>query len=65
MQCSKYWATGRRCQRDAEVWLIQPDGKRNPGGYLCRNHGEAVVSEYAVILGEQWSLGPLKEALCS
>lgn len=63
-QCSTY--TGQtRCARKADGWLIAPDGKPNPGGYVCRAHGEAVIAEYAEKLREWWSLAPLRGLLGS
>jgi hypothetical protein len=53
--------TPKRCTAPAAYWLIQPDGKRNPGGWICANHGQAIVAEYAAKLGEHWTLQPIDE----
>ena len=67
IQCSTYpdgykrdVRGGGRCPNSAAHWLIQPDGKRNPGGYVCDAHGQAITSEYSEKLGEVWTLGPLE-----
>jgi len=56
MQCSTYRtnATDSRCKEKATLWLLHPDGSRNPGGYCCKEHGEAVIKEYAEKLKEYW-----------
>lgn len=51
-----FWPEGGRCRADATVWLIQPDGEPNPGGYYCRHHGEATVTEYREKIGQRWTL---------
>jgi hypothetical protein len=59
-QCCVFrWRT--RCQEKGTVWLIAPDGKKNPGGYMCKAHGEGIVSEYREKLGEEWRLVPILE----
>lgn len=50
-----------RCRDHADYWLIQPDGRRNPGGWTCAEHGRATVTEYADKLGELWTLQPIDE----
>jgi hypothetical protein len=45
----------------ATFWLIDPDGKRNPGGWVCRRHGQAIVKEYREKLGEGWTLALIDE----
>lgn len=55
-----HWTTpsdgsrGVRCDDVAEVHLVAPDGRRTPGGSVCRRHADAVVSEYDEKLGEAW-----------
>ena len=55
-----HWPEGGRCKADAECWLIAPDGKLNPGGYLCQHHADAIISEYQEKLGEGWNSTPLR-----
>lgn len=57
-QCSHYEAK-QRCTNRATVWIAAPDGKLVPGCYVCREHGEACVTEYREKLGETWSLEDL------
>lgn len=58
LPCSSY--DGRDpCKRDGEFWLYAPDGEPNPGGNICREHGEATVSQLALYLGERWTLIPI------
>jgi hypothetical protein len=54
-QCSTYLGRNR-CTATATHWLIQDDGKPNPGGYVCLQHGEAIVSEFKNKLAEEWTL---------
>ena len=58
-RCTQNDSTPARCTDEAVVWLIQPDGKRNPLGWLCQKHADAIVQEYAEKLGELWTLEPL------
>lgn len=55
-----HWSP-HRCTERAAFWIIQPDGKRNPGGWICAAHGKAVVKEYAEKLGQRWTLQPIGE----
>ena len=55
------WPNGTRCRNDATEWLIQPNGTKNPGGYVCREHAEAIITEYAAKLGEYWTTVPLAQ----
>ena len=43
-----------RCPEKSVAHLTAPDGKLNPGGYVCWQHGAAILGEFAVKLGEQW-----------
>lgn len=53
--CSTY--TGRtRCGANATHWLVAPDGKLNPGGYVCWEHSRGVVEEFREKVGEEWGL---------
>lgn len=54
--CSTMTYPGNQCRRKATHWLRAPDGKLNPGGYICEEHGAAVVEEYREKLGEEWEL---------
>ena len=57
-RCTQY--TGQtRCDDPATRRLYQPDGRLNPGGYLCATHAEAVTSEYAAKLHETWTTRPV------
>ena len=57
-RCTQY--TGQtRCDDPATRRLYQPDGRLNPGGYLCATHAEAVTSEYAAKLHETWTTQPI------
>lgn len=55
----RFAAAERRGDRHADVVLVAPDGKPNPGGWYCRPHGEAIVDEYLRVLGEVWTLVPI------
>lgn len=57
--CSYWPYKEARCPRKAEFMLVHPDGGVVPGGYECRQHGEAAVKEYAEKLGETWTLEPI------
>ena len=59
LNCSCYLGEHVRCPSPATLWLIQDDGKPNPGGYVCRAHGEAIVAEFGAKLGECWTLIPI------
>ena len=64
MRCSHYNGVGigaDRCRADATHWLFDPDGEKNPGGWVCKAHGDAIVEEYAAKLGERWTLRPIDE----
>lgn len=56
MRCSTYTSrsTNSRCKDKATMWLLHPDGTRNPGGYVCEHHGNAVLTEYREKLNEIW-----------
>ena len=56
-QCAQY-PFGKRCPNMGEGWIIQPDGKRNPGGYSCRTCADESAEEYRQKLGESWSFEP-------
>lgn len=58
-RCSCY-PSGKQCQNLSDFWLFAPEGRRNPGGCVCREHGRAIVEEYSQKLGETWTLVPLK-----
>lgn len=51
--------TGKKCNARATVRMFAPDGVRVPGGWFCQHHGELIVSEYAIKLGEVWHLVPI------
>lgn len=54
IQCYQWPRGGVRCQRQAEGYLIQPDGRRNLGGICCRLCAEIPIKEYLEKLGETW-----------
>ena len=56
MRCSVYANRDyhSRCENRATRWLIGPTGKRNPGGFVCENHAQEILSEYREKLGENW-----------
>ena len=63
--CSHYtttapgvWVNAVRCRNEATVYLIQPDGKPNPGGAYCEAHGTAIITEYGEKLRQCWTLTP-------
>ena len=49
------WHGCIRCKRNASVYLFAPDGTPNPGGWVCQEHGDAIVVEYHDKLGEIWT----------
>lgn len=59
MSRCQQWPHDVRCEREAEGYIIQPDGKRNPGGLSCRPCADAPIQEYAEKLGETWAFEPL------
>jgi hypothetical protein len=54
--------SARPCVEQATRWLIHPDGGRNPGGYVCQDCADKILSEYRDKLGESWSTVPILEA---
>ena len=62
MQCSTYRtdSTSSQCTEKATMWLLHPDGARNPGGYVCDFHGYSVIREYQEKLGEEWGSEPIQ-----
>jgi hypothetical protein len=62
MRCSVYLINDQRCGERATYWLIQDDGRRNPGGHVCERHGRSIVAEYQAKLGEIWRLEPFSDA---
>ena len=63
MQCTHYnnQITSTRCQNAATFWLHSPDGEKVPGSYVCTYHAQAVVSEYAAKLGQNWTAVPINK----
>lgn len=59
-QCGNYIGV-KRCTRKAIHWIVNPDGKDNPGGKVCEECGTGVVTEYKEKLEEVWTLRPLTE----
>jgi hypothetical protein len=55
-RCSTYHAVGNRCRDEATVYLYDPDGAPNPGGYVCSPCGLRVIDEYRSKVGEAWTL---------
>ena len=58
MRCSVY-SSDKRCLREATIWLHSPDGKRNPGGFVCQEHADEIIGEYQEKLGETWRTEPI------
>lgn len=56
-----HWSPRGRCEDPALYWLIEPEGRRNPGGYVCRVHAQATIDEYEIKLGETWTAEPVDE----
>ncbi len=48
--------SGDKCGKEAPFRLISPDGLIVPGCFMCREHAEDCVKEYARKLGEHWSI---------
>ena len=48
------WTKGIRCQKEADMALICPDGKQCPGGWFCQSHAQEITKEYQEKLGEMW-----------
>lgn len=61
MICYNWNTQGQRCTQHAAFWFIQPDGERNPGGWVCAEHGLATVKEYAEKIGQYWTLQPIDD----
>lgn len=47
---------GEPCDRDGVMRLVAPDGLVVPGCFMCRQHAEECVIEYAEKLGERWTM---------
>jgi hypothetical protein len=60
MKCN-IWEKGKRCDADANFWLIAPSKKKNPGGLVCKIHGEDIIKEYKEKLGEVWELAEINQ----
>lgn len=63
MQCNHYCGN-TRCSSAASLWLIQDDGRPNPGGWLCQLHATATIEEYRTKLGEVWRARPIDHVGC-
>ncbi len=50
------------CRAISTHWLIAPDGERNPGGWVCKAHGESIVQEFSEKIDEQWTLMEITNA---
>jgi len=50
-----------RCPQAAVGLLVSPDTL--PVGAVCWDHGVGVVVEYAIVLGEVWTVQPLPRDL--
>lgn len=46
---------GQGCDRDAEWWLIGPDGLNVPGRW-CRHCAESAIAEFWEKMGEAWRM---------
>jgi hypothetical protein len=44
---------GWRDWRSATCWLVAPDGKPNPGGTFCADHGREAIRGLR-LYGERW-----------
>jgi len=56
-RCIVYTSSTRpftRCQNQAEVLMLAPDGEPVPGGYNCREHYQRAADEYRTTLGQIW-----------
>lgn len=55
MRCSEY-KEKEQCEKTATLYLLHPDGSRNPGGWVCGMHGKVVLEEYSEKLLEKGRL---------
>ena len=46
---------GNKCGREAPYRLVGPDNLVVPG-FMCREHAEECIREYAAKLGEYWTM---------
>lgn len=46
------------CDREADGFLLAPDGKVNPGGFMRRECIAPTIREYREKLGERWRFDP-------
>lgn len=60
-RCSVDRFPGPRCEAKAAVWIYGPDNEPVPGGWVCRDCGERITSEYRTKLGEEWPLVPVTD----
>lgn len=58
--CSHH--TEAPCRRKATGRLLDSDGKRVPGAWMCDEHAAEVLSEYLEKAGWRWSFEPFMEA---
>ena len=47
---------GTRWGKEPPTRLTPPDGRFVPGCFMCREHAEECVKEYAAKLGEHWTM---------
>lgn len=63
-RCTNYFNpqfTGRsdRCPQPAVADLHAPDGTRVPGGPICWWCASNIITEYRLLLDENWSVQPI------
>lgn len=51
-----------RCTGTATHWMMTPEGEPCPGGYVCEEHGRAIVAEYRDKLGQAWTIEPIRRS---
>jgi uncharacterized protein with PIN domain len=49
----------KRCERTSAFWLLNDEGRLNPGGNVCAECGASIVSQFREHLNETWSLIPI------
>lgn len=48
-----------RCTKKAVVWLHNEQGEAVPDGAFCRACADALIAEYRVEIGAEWSARPI------
>ena len=59
-----FHCSAEACRNQAAWWLYAPDGKPNPGGSICTEHGRQLIREMWKV-EEEWNMVPMEHHLAS